>query len=116
MNAATVSAYALLRDGGQVLIRPYAPADRTAVQALFAGLSAQSRTMRFHTAGMRVGDDVVDRITVGHALVADLGGTLVALANYVTLRDPARAEMAIAVDDAQHGRGIGTALFERLSA
>jgi acetyl coenzyme A synthetase (ADP forming)-like protein len=116
MNAATVSAYALLRDGGQVLIRPYAPADRTAVQALFAGLSAQSRTMRFHSAGMDVGGDVVDRITAGHALVAEVGGTLVALANYVPLRDPARAEMAIAVDDAQHGRGIGTALFERLSA
>jgi hypothetical protein len=33
MNAATVSAYALLRDGGQVLIRPYAPADRTALDA-----------------------------------------------------------------------------------
>src|SRR5262249_23560529 len=46
----------------------------------------------------------------------ELDGKIVALANYVRLRDPRRAEMAIAVDDAQHGRGIGTVLFEQLSA
>ena len=40
---------------------------------------------------------------------------MVGRGSYVRRRDPGRAEMAIAVDDAQHGRGIGTALFERLS-
>ncbi|HEY3078460.1 MAG TPA: GNAT family N-acetyltransferase [Chloroflexota bacterium] len=107
--------YALLRDGGQVLIRPYAPEDRAAVAALFARLSPESRLMRFHSGGTRVEGEALDRITAGCALVAELGGTVVALANYVPLRDPKRAEMAIAVDDAQRGRGIGTVLFERLS-
>ena len=114
--------FALLRDGGQVLIRPVVPDDLPAIQALFERLSAESRLMRFHSAGLRVEGDTLARVTAGHALVAELGdqaaarpGGLVGLASYVRLRDPERAEMAIAVDDAQQGRGIGTALFERLS-
>src|SRR5262245_42378644 len=114
--------YALLRDGGQVLIRRFAPDDRAAVAALFARLSPESRLMRFHSGGTRVEGAALDAVTAGHALVAEAasstdggGRALVALANYVPLRDPARAEMAIAVDDAQRGRGIGTVLFERLS-
>jgi acetyl coenzyme A synthetase (ADP forming)-like protein len=114
--------YALLRDGGQVLLRPYADGDRDAVAAFFARLSPESRLMRFHSGGTRVEGAALDGVTAGHALVAeaasstDSGGRrVVALANYVPLRDPGRAEMAIAVDDAEHGRGIGTALFERLS-
>jgi acetyl coenzyme A synthetase (ADP forming)-like protein len=78
--------------------------------------------MRFHSAGVRAEGDTLAAVTAGRALVAELGpqpgkpGGIVALANYVRLRDPHRAEMAIVVDDAQHGRGIGTALFEALSA
>ena len=37
-------------------------------------------------------------------------------ANYVRLRDPAVAESAFAVADAEQGRGIGTRLLERLAA
>src|SRR5262249_33054216 len=57
----------------------------------------------------------VERATAGYALVAELVGRIVALASYYRLRDPERAEMAIAVDDAEQGRGIGTVLFEKLS-
>ena len=39
----------------------------------------------------------------------------VALATYVRLRDPARAEVAFAVADDLHGRGIATRLLERLA-
>src|SRR5688572_14452946 len=116
MNVTTAPDYALLRDGGQVLIRSYAPDDRAAIQALFERLSMQSRMMRFHSAATHLVGDAVGRLAAGHALVAELDGKIVALANYVPLRDPTRAEMAIAVDDAQHGRGIGTVLFEHLSA
>jgi len=40
---------------------------------------------------------------------------VVALANYVRLRDPARAEVAIAVSDALQGQGVGTRLLEQLA-
>ena len=116
MMTATIGEYALLRDGGQVLIRPVLPEDYPAVTALLAGLSAQSRAMRFHSAGARVDPAAVAAATAGHALLALQDERLLGLASYVPLRDPVRAEMALAVEDAAHGRGVGTALFERLSA
>jgi len=107
--------FALVRDGGQVLIRPLAPDDRAGVAALFARLSPESRALRFHSGGIRIDDRTLESVTAGHALVVERDGRIVALASYYPLRDPVRAEMAIAVDDAAHGRGIGTVLFERLS-
>ena len=44
------------------------------------------------------------------------GEQVVALANYVRLRDPARAEVAFAVADALQGQGVGTRLLEQLAA
>ena len=41
---------------------------------------------------------------------------IVALANYVRLRDPLSAEVAFAVADDYQGRGIGTRLLEQLAA
>ena len=41
---------------------------------------------------------------------------MVAVANYVRLRDPAVAEAAFAVADEHQGRGIGTRLLEQLAA
>ena len=112
---AATSEFVLLRDGGQILLRPLRPEDRAAVRALFARLSPESRALRFHTGGTHVDDALVDLVTNGQVLVALRGADLVALASYARLRDPARAEMAIVVDDAEHRHGIGTALFERLS-
>jgi acetyl coenzyme A synthetase (ADP forming)-like protein len=107
--------YALLRDGGQILIRPYLAEDHPAAEDFLNRLSDESRGLRFHSAGARVGTDTVDHATAGYALVAELADRIVALASYYRLRDPERAEMAIAVDDAEQGRGIGTVLFEKLS-
>jgi acetyl coenzyme A synthetase (ADP forming)-like protein len=107
--------FVLLRDGGQALIRPFHVEDRDAVKALFARISPDSRVLRFHTGGTVVDEALVDVVTGGHVLVALRGDALVALASYAQLRDAGGAEMAIVVDDAEQGRGIGTALFERLS-
>ena len=107
--------FALLRDGAQIVIRPFVPADRAGVEALFNQLSPEARALRFHSAGLRITPATVDLVTRGHALVAEREGHIVALASYSPLRDPTRAEMAIAVDDAEHGRGIGTALFDQLA-
>ena len=43
-------------------------------------------------------------------------GRIVALANWVRLRDPRVAEVAFTVDDRFQQRGIGTRLLERLAA
>lgn len=107
--------FVLLRDGGQALIRPYRPSDRSQIEALFSRLSPLSRELRFHTAAPRLSPALLDRVVAGHALVGQIGATVAAISSYYRLRDPGRAEMAISVDDAQHGRGLGTALFERLS-
>src|SRR5439155_11363242 len=50
--------------------------------------------------------------------LADPSGAVrpVALATYVRLHNPRRAEVAFAVADELHGRGIGTRLLERLAA
>jgi acetyl coenzyme A synthetase (ADP forming)-like protein len=109
--------FVLLRDGGQALIRPCAPeADRGAVLGLLGRLSAESRALRFHSGGIRLDEALAGSVMAGHALVAEREGQLVAVASYSRLVDPTAAEMALAVDDTQRGNGIGTQLFERLSA
>ncbi len=115
MSSSATGAYVLVRDGGQVLIRPLEPADQPAIEDLFTRLSPESRAMRFHSAGRRVDAAMIACVTAGHVLVAQRDGRVVALASYHPLRDPLRAEMAIAVDDAEQRRGIGTVLFEHLS-
>jgi hypothetical protein len=42
--------HALLRDGGQVLVRPSAASDRLAVEDFFSRLSPESRGLPFHSA------------------------------------------------------------------
>jgi acetyl coenzyme A synthetase (ADP forming)-like protein len=114
----------ILRDGGTLRLRPPARDDGEALLAFFAGLSERSRYLRFH--GVRaVGPPLVEALLDPDwdergALVGTLGGDegaerIVAVANYVRLRDPATAELAFAVADREQGRGIGTRLLEQLA-
>jgi RimJ/RimL family protein N-acetyltransferase/predicted CoA-binding protein len=115
----------LLKDGSTLRLRPPHDGDAAALIAFFEALSPDSRYLRFH------GTRLIDRNTVEGALETDwdsrgsllaelvgADGALrpVALATYVRLRDPARAEVAFAVADELHGRGIATRLLERLAA
>ncbi|MCS7001659.1 MAG: GNAT family N-acetyltransferase, partial [Dehalococcoidia bacterium] len=106
--------FALVRDGAQVRIRPFTPDDRAAVSTFFSKLSPQSRMLRFHSAGISP-DTAASAARGGHVLLALDGERIVGVASYQRLRDARRAEMAIAVADADQGRGIGTVLFERLA-
>jgi acetyl coenzyme A synthetase (ADP forming)-like protein len=114
----------VLRDGSTLRLRPPTADDEGALISFFASMSPESRYLRFH------GATVIGRQTVSVALetdwasrgslvgeLADDAGhlTAVALATYVRLRDPKRAEVAFAVADELHGRGIGTRLLERLA-
>jgi acyl-CoA synthetase (NDP forming)/RimJ/RimL family protein N-acetyltransferase len=114
----------ILRDGSTLRLRSPEPGDAPALIAFLEGLSPDSRYLRFH------GVALIDERTVAGALspdwsergslIGELAGSdnvarPVALATYVRLNDPARAEVAFAVDDAMQGRGVGTRLLERLA-
>jgi acetate---CoA ligase (ADP-forming) len=109
----------ILRHGGTLRLRPPGAADADAVLAFLAGLSEQSVYRRFHgfptlryeTVEPFLDPDWDDR----GALVGTLNDEVVALANYVRLRDPSSAEVAFAVADALQGQGVGTRLLEQLA-
>jgi GNAT superfamily N-acetyltransferase len=94
--------------------------DDTAVDAVFDGLSARGRYLRFHTpmpvlsaADRRRLLDVDGTTHV--ALVAEMpSGEPIGVARLIAL-DPKRAELAIAVIDELQGRGVGRLLLEALA-
>jgi GNAT superfamily N-acetyltransferase len=104
-----------LSDGRLLVLRPLVPGDRAAVAALVAGLSPESRAQRFQSAAVAITPATLDLVTAGHALVAAIGDHLVALGSYVAPPEATQAELALAVADAEQGRGIGTALGARLA-
>jgi acetyl coenzyme A synthetase (ADP forming)-like protein len=114
----------ILRDGATLRLRAPRAEDAESLLEFFRGLSERSFYLRFH--GFRhVDDRLVEPLlepdwTERGALLATLAGEdgerVVAVANYVRLRDPAAAEAAFAVADEHQRRGIGTRLLERLAA
>jgi acetyl coenzyme A synthetase (ADP forming)-like protein len=115
----------ILRDGSTLRLRAPARKDEDALAAFFGGLSDRSSYLRFH--GIRR----IDAAFVEHflepdwrnrgALVGELAdaagaGRIVAVAEYVRLRDETAAEAAFVVADEHQGRGIGTRLLEQLAA
>ncbi|MGE5274034.1 MAG: GNAT family N-acetyltransferase [Verrucomicrobiota bacterium] len=115
----------ILRTGGTLRLRPPAGRDADAVLAFLGHLSEQSVYRRFHgfpalraeTVEPFLDPDWHDRGALIGTMSADgRGEQVVALANYVRLRDPARAEVAFAVADALQGQGVGTRLLEQLAA
>lgn len=113
----------ILRDGTTATIRPAQPADRDLLQAFFNRLSTESRWRRFFSmAGpaMKVVDSLCDssaprsRLTLVVLRTIEGAARIIATGTYVA-RDQGTAEVAIAVDDDFHGRGLGTLLLERLA-
>lgn len=114
-----------LRDGSSVVIRPIEPHDFDRLREVWDGMSAPSRRRRFLAASSV--DEVTDAdvqylVDVDHrrheALLAlDGDGRAVAVARYVRVPgDRESAELAVAVVDAWHRRGLATALLDRLTA
>jgi ribosomal protein S18 acetylase RimI-like enzyme len=94
----------------EFVVRPFRAADRDPVAALLSRLSRESLYQRFHSAGIRVDGAIVDSVTAGYALIAELDGEVVGLASY----NGARCELGIVVDDKCRRRGIGNALCHEL--
>ncbi|HSL66411.1 MAG TPA: GNAT family N-acetyltransferase [Gaiellaceae bacterium] len=115
----------ILRDGSTLRLRPPVRDDAEALLAFFSSLSERSLYLRFHgIPALRpqlvepvLDPDWTERGALVGTLADDDGAEqVVALANYVRLRDPALAEAAFTVADAYQGRGIGTRLLEQLAA
>ena len=108
---------ALLMDGRIVHVRPVSEGDKDALSALYGRTSPRTRYLRFFSASISI-DREVRRMMPGNdhvALLAEHDGLVVGVASYEVLTGD-RAEMAILVDDAWQGDGIGSLLIEHLTA
>jgi RimJ/RimL family protein N-acetyltransferase len=112
-----------LADGSRLVTRRLERGDRSAVEAVFAGLSERSRHLRFGGGKARLSERDLEQLTaVDHhdheALVAvdERSGRPVAIARYVRdAADPRTAEVAVAVTDEWQGRALGSRLVHRLA-
>jgi GNAT superfamily N-acetyltransferase len=110
-----------LPDGADVLIRPIAPHDAPELLRGLEHLSPRSRYRRF-LGTPRIGPAELAYLTdVDHHDHEALGaadpasGHGVGVARYIREPRSDRAEIAVAIDDAWQGRGVGTALLTRLA-
>jgi acyl-CoA synthetase (NDP forming)/GNAT superfamily N-acetyltransferase len=113
------STYALLTDGSTVEIRAAEPKDAEAVREMHAAMSPDNIYLRFFSLSPRAADTEARRVTrepgPDHAaLLAWLGKRLVGVASYEASGKPGVAEIAFAVPDDMHRRGIATLLLEHL--
>ena len=114
----------ILRDGRTLRLRPPRDDDAEALLKFFDSLSERSLYLRFHglpTVDSRLVDPLLEpdwdeRGALLGTLAAGDGEQVVAVANYVRLRDRATAEAAFAVADEHQRRGIGTRLLEQLAS
>jgi acyl-CoA synthetase (NDP forming)/GNAT superfamily N-acetyltransferase len=112
--------YALLADGVMVEIREATPGDCDAVQAMHAAMAPDNIYLRFFCYGKRSAEIEARRICQDPApgtaaLLALLDGELVGVASYSEeIGHPGEAEVAFAVADHMHHKGIATLLLEHL--
>jgi acyl-CoA synthetase (NDP forming)/GNAT superfamily N-acetyltransferase len=117
--AAAGRSYALLADGTTVEIRPAGPDDTEAVLHFHQAMSPDNLYLRFFSMSKRAAEQEAQRVCrpagADHAaLLALLGEQVVGLASYEPTATPGMAEVAFAVADDMHGRGIATLLLEHL--
>lgn len=113
----------ILRDGSTASIRPAEPADGGRMQDFIARLSPESKRHRFFAEGLPPADQIAalcdsSRPASQLTLVVTRGGPedewIIAAGSYWA-KDRETAEVAMAVNDAFHGKGLGTLLLERLA-
>jgi acyl-CoA synthetase (NDP forming)/GNAT superfamily N-acetyltransferase len=119
-SVAEPGAYALLRDGTTILIRPARQEDYDAVRDMHAAMSADHQYLRFFTISKLAPDEEAGRLCrepgPDHAaLLAVLDGEIIGCGSFECAEaDRGSAEIALAVADGMHGRGVGTLLLEHL--
>ena len=111
--------YALLADGTTITIRPAGPDDFELVRQLHDEMSPDNLYLRFFSMSRLAGEQEAHRVTrvdgsPHGALLGFLGGKLVGVASYEPTGQPGTAEVAFAVADNMHHRGVATLLLEHL--
>jgi acetyl coenzyme A synthetase (ADP forming)-like protein len=113
----------ILRDGTTATVRCSVPGDEAAIVKFFNDLSLESRWHRFFAVAKprpellrRFADSGNPREAFTLLAFRSVEGStrIIAVASYVALTATA-AEVAFAVDDRFHGKGISTLLLERLA-
>ncbi|HEX4657089.1 MAG TPA: GNAT family N-acetyltransferase [Streptosporangiaceae bacterium] len=111
--------YALLADGTTVEIREAGAGDFDAVRDMHRAMSPDNTYLRFFSMSKAAADREASRIcrepAADHvALLAWLAGELIGVASYEGGGRPAAPEIAFAVADHAHHRGVATLLLEHL--
>jgi acyl-CoA synthetase (NDP forming)/GNAT superfamily N-acetyltransferase len=111
--------YALLTDGGTVEVRPARPQDFEAVRAMHAAMSPDNMYLRFFSMSPGAAEQEARRVcrepdSEHAALLAWQDGRLAGIGAYELTAKPSVAEVAFAVPDDMHGRGIASVLLEHL--
>lgn len=113
----------ILTDGSEVLIRPIGPQDAAAEKAFIESLSPATRRNRFLGQIAHPSDALIHQLTdIDYindvALVAvvpeDTATRIVGVSRYAVDASREACECAVVVADAWQGKGLGTALMERL--
>jgi GNAT superfamily N-acetyltransferase len=123
-EAAKYSAIATLRDGRRIEICALRPDDRDALIAAVGRASGQSLYRRFFSAKREFSEkeieffvnvDFMDHVALV-ARVEEGGRAMIVGGGRYIVVQPGKAEVAFAVVDQYHGRGIGAALMHHLAA
>jgi acyl-CoA synthetase (NDP forming)/RimJ/RimL family protein N-acetyltransferase len=113
----------VLRDGSTAGVRPASPADLDELRRFFDSLSPESRRLRFlapANASAELLEQLCDNSDPARALTllvvrrSGPGAHIIGVGSYFANAGRG-AEVAFTVDDRFHGKGIATALLERLA-
>ena len=119
MSTPAAATYALLTDGGTVEVRPARRQDFEAVRAMHAAMSPDNMYLRFFSMSPAAAEREAARVcrepdSEHGALLAWQDGRLAGVGAYELSGKPGVAEVAFAVPDDMHGRGIASVLLEHL--
>ncbi len=121
LEGSAASELVVLRDGSSITIRRGRAKDEPALRSFLAGLCLEARRLRFFSGAVDIAyaahlSAAADERHVG-LIAHDAAGVIVGHAMYVQLEQQREgAEVAVAVADHLHDRGLGTILIERLAA
>jgi acyl-CoA synthetase (NDP forming)/GNAT superfamily N-acetyltransferase len=119
MTTSSPSSYALLADGSTISIRAARPDDCADVRRMHEQMSPDNTYLRFFSLSPMGPEREAQRVCRPEdpdhaALLAHREGRLVGVASYELTGQPGVAEIAFAVPDDMHGRGVATLLLEHL--